>query len=438
MGMLEAAFLIMEHVPCTRTLLELVIDKGRDEFLLPVAPILRNLHDAGLFHRDLHGGNILVQPDTDRYYVIDLHACRQVRRMSQYRRLWSLAVFFYSFGRCLTPETRERFLDLYDRGENRIGDRETKLQQLDDLQDGLYRRHMKSRTKRCLKNSGSFYRAKRNGWHIWAQRAWDVSTVLEVAGRHRALRERGGQEVLKQDRRTVLTVFDVSGTRVCVKEYRYPVLLSRLKDRLRGIKAKKGWVTGNGLTVRGIDAIRPVALLQRSTWGLPAEALLIMTSPPDYVELDRYVIATFGNEAHVQNARLERFVRAVAKFLAVLYQRRIYHGDLKTCNVMVRDCEDQWNFGLIDMDDVRLDKELTHRDVVCELVQLNTSTPLVIDARRRFRFLRDFCRVTGSRNEGDLSTKVVARCKGRQLVYVTNEGDVVKDVDWEQFCRENA
>jgi serine/threonine protein kinase len=158
-----------------------------------------------------------------------------------------------------------------------------------------------------------------------------------------------------------------------------------------------------------------------------------METPSGYVELDRYVVRSFEGSRHGR-LKTRAFLKALAGFMANLYTLRISHRDLKTCNIMVHEDRDTWDFGLVDMDDVKLDKEIRHRRLLKTLVQLNTSTPLCIDMRDRIRFLIRYLNLTKRHNVRDIIGSVVRGSRGRELVYVTPEGDVIMEVDWEKSC----
>jgi hypothetical protein len=289
---------------------------------------------------------------------------------------------------------------------------------------------MKSRTKRCLKNSGGFYVVKKDSWHIWARREWKTEALLEAIKKHGEIVAGEKDGLIKADRRTAITLFDFKKRRICVKEYRYTGMMLRFKELFRRSKARTGWLMGNGLVVRGITAITPQALLERRRRG---QAFLIMETPPGYIELDRYMVRSLKDSRHGR-LKARAFLKAFAGFMAGLYNLRISHRDLKTCNIMVHETRDTWDFGLVDMDDIQLDKKVSHPKILKTLVQLNTSTPLFIDMRERIRFLIRYLNSIKKHNVRDMVRSVIKGSRGRELVYVTPEGDVIMDVDWEQSC----
>jgi tRNA A-37 threonylcarbamoyl transferase component Bud32 len=431
---LHDAFLITQAISPSKPLIELIPGGKQKTLLSRTARLIRGAHEAGLFHQDLHAGNILVGSAKKQLYVIDLHRSRFVKSLSKERRLWNLAQFFYSLKGRLSPEEKEAFLQQYDKEKDTFHDGFAEgLRKIDRLEERIYRRHMKSRTKRCLKNSGGFYVVKKDGWRIWARREWEPEELIAAIQEHKNILVDGKESLIKDDHRTAITLFDFMKKRVCIKEYRYEGILQRFKEIFRRSKAHTGWLMGNGLVVRGITGVNPQALLERIRRGLRREAFLIMETPPGYVELDRYMVRSFEDSLHGR-LKTRAFLKALAGFMATLYALRIFHRDLKTCNIMVREERDTWDFCLVDMDDVQLDKVIKHKKILKTLVQLNTSTPLCIAMRDRIRFLVRYLKPTKRHTVQDIVRSVIRGSRGRELVYVTPEGDVIMDVDWEKSC----
>ncbi len=430
---LQDALLITQAISPSYPLIELISQGGHEGIFFQAARLLSQTHKAGLLHQDLHAGNILVGMAEKKLYLIDLHRSRFVRSVSRRRSIWNLAQFFYSLQASLSPEGKKAFLQQYDDEEDIFkGTLEQGLKEIARQEASLHRRHMKSRTKRCLKESGGFYVAKEDGWHIWGRRGWKPQGLLKIVTKHRDIVAKGKEGLVKADRRSAITLFHYKETRLCVKEYRYPGPWQPGKELFRRSKGRKGWLMGNGLVVRGIGGIIPQALLERREGGLLKEAFLIMETPAGYVELDRYLVKTF--EAQKNDAQREAFLDALAGFMAHLYLQGIIHRDLKTCNIMVREGEGTWHFALVDMDDVRLDKKIDLRRLLKGLIQLHTSTPLFMEMSERIKFLRRYLQLIGRDDIQEITRKVIQGSRGRQLVYVAPDGDVIMDVDWQGLC----
>jgi tRNA A-37 threonylcarbamoyl transferase component Bud32 len=431
--LLQDALLITQAIVPSAPLIELIPAGGHKELFFQAAALLSEAHEAGLFHQDLHTGNILVGMADKKLYLIDLHRSRFLGSVSRRRRIWNLAQFFYSLQAWLSPDDKMAFLQQYDEEQDILKGRlEQGLKEIERQEQRIHRRHMRSRTKRCLKQSGGFSLAKEDGWQIWGRRGWKPQGLLKIVTRHRAIVDKGKEGLIKSDCRTAITLFNYKETRLCVKEYRYPGPWQSWKELFRRSKGRKGWLMGNGLVVRGIGGIIPQALLERRERGLLKEAFLIMETPPGYVELDRYWVMAFA--AQREDTRREAFLDAFAGFMAHLFLQGIIHRDLKTCNIMVQEGQDTWHFGLVDMDDVRLDKKIDRRRFLKELVQLHTSTPLFIEMSDRMRFLTRYLRLIGRDDIREITREVIKGSRGRQLVYVAPDGDVIMDVDWQGLC----
>jgi tRNA A-37 threonylcarbamoyl transferase component Bud32 len=149
------------------------------------------------------------------------------------------------------------------------------------------------------------------------------------------------------------------------------------------------------------------------------------------------MVKTFGSTHHKGTPK-DPFIKSLAHFMADLYLRNIIHTDLKTCNIMVQEGEDTWDFGLVDMDDIRLDKKIRDKGLLKELIQLHTSTPLFIEMDDRIRFLTQYLRLIGRDDIRDIVQRVIKGSRGKRLVYVAPEGDRMMDVDWEELCRSSG
>jgi hypothetical protein len=68
---------------------------------------------------------------------------------------------------------------------------------------------------------------------------------------------------------------------------------------------------------------------------------------------------------------------------------------------------------------------------------MNTSTPLFIDKRDRIRFLVRYLKLIGKYKARDILQNVIRGSRGRELVYVSPEGDAIMDVDWEKVCADD-
>jgi tRNA A-37 threonylcarbamoyl transferase component Bud32 len=411
---LRDALFITQAISPSVPLLEVLGEKGYEDHLFRAALLIKQIHEAGFFHQDLHAGNILVNSNDEELYLIDLHRSRSMRRISERRQLWNLAQFYYSVRGWLTSRMKEEFLRHYynNKGDMSKQDIAGIVRRIGSIEDRIHQRHMQSRTKRCLKNSGGFYLAKKDGWRIWARRGWKTEELLDAVQEHKDRVGKGKEGLIKEDRRTAITLFDFMKKRICVKEYRSEGVLSRCKELFRRSKAWKGWLMGNGLEVRGIAGITPLALVERRRWGLRQGAFLLMESPPGYRELRSYIKGIFA-DPHFHTKKRNAFIKALAVFMAGLYNLNIAHRDLKISNILVRENGDGWYFALTDWEDIKLDKEISEKRLIKGLVQMNTSAPLYIRLQDRLRFLKAYFALIERAETGAVSREVVKESEKR-------------------------
>ncbi len=392
-GILREAFFVAEAVVPSKALMELPREKISVTYLEKAAALLRKVHRAGIFHKDLHAGNILVDEEDGELFLIDLHRSSFSRSVPERKRLWNIAQLFLSLQGKISLEEKGHFLRIYDEDQDMIkGDHGEALRKIEKMERKIWYRHMKSRTKRCLKNSTGFYTLRGDGWKVWARREWEVGDLFEILKAHEAIMRGEAGGLIKRDRRTAISSVDFRGKRIYVKEFIYPNLKERLKDTFRGVKGLKAWIGGNGLLVRGVD-VGPVAFLLQRRALLPSKAFLFMSADEGYKDLKEMISSAEGSLPK------RKFLEELADFIAFLFERGIVHKDLKARNILVAERGGGWRFSLTDWEDVRFRKRASRRDVIRALVQLNTSIPLsLMGWRDRVYFLGKFLDSLG---EGD-------------------------------------
>ncbi|NLW49879.1 MAG: hypothetical protein GXY85_03425 [Candidatus Brocadiaceae bacterium] len=382
-----------------------------DELVAELADITVRLARAGLYHDDYHTGNLLIRPAAppgERLFVVDQHSIHR-RRPTPRRMLDMLSMLTRSSG--LPGASAEDARPLLRAVVHRwTGQSEPPEGLVDGWAGGLsriqrrqHRTHMRSRTRRCLKESSLFTTDRADGFGIHRRRDFDLQAVLDAVRRHgEAVRgARPDARVQRTGRRTEVTIvpgdrvppFDVSRPAapelrrqgpVCVKSFRRDSLGERLKDagRLRG-RARAMWVAARGFAVRGIPSVRPLALL---------ESRYALSGAPDYVvmeapDADGTLCELAASEALDAAAR-RRLSEAVAGLLNRLADEEVYHRDTKPTNVLVRREGNGFRLWLVDLDRVRFDRPLTHGLWVKCLARLNAGIPGRVGLLDRMRCLR--------------------------------------------------
>ena len=137
-------------------------------------------------------------------------------------------------------------------------------------------------------------------------------------------------------------------------------------------------------------------------------------------EMDRYILKGFKDF----NAKM-LFIRNFAQWLSSLHQKRIYHRDMKTCNILVSENRETWNFHLLDLEDILLDEKVNEKKLFKNLLQLNTSTPNLMTRTDRLRFFRAYQEQHPIiRNEKEFLFRLIRKSRERGIVFVSPHGVV--------------
>ncbi len=362
-----------------------------------VARLAAAIHNAGIFYRDLHAGNILIKTAGDRGYqlfLIDLHRAWRPVVLLQWMRLRDVAQLWNSLP-ALTAE-RELFIEEYLRASaRRQGSAAAFSRKLETIARRLERRRINSRSKRCLVNSTAFEVHKTMREDYFGRRDVGRQTVEKLLQQVRGPGENRSR-VLKQSEQAILTTHEPGGALprpVCVKHYVYRGIKYAVKSALVASRARKSWVAGHKLLVRGIATPLPLALVERKCGPFIYESFLITEWLADAVPLNDYVLNQHGRwEAHETR---RRFIQALAETVRALHEKGIYHADLKSTNILVRaEGAAAWRFYFIDLERVRCKRRLRFRERANNLAQINASVARCMSVKDRLQFFRFYAKDT--------------------------------------------
>ncbi len=393
----------------------------RHDLLDGLARLVREFHDRGFRHHDLHGGNLLVtgEPGESRIHFIDLHTVKIGGAVAAATRRRNLAKLMLS----LTTGTREgdflRFLTAYEGSEPSIGGAAAALESIAPRIEALERRRVISRTKRCRRRSSSFDLARRGPYRVIRRREVDVDRLLELLPAHDASMAAGGPAVLKDSHRSAISRQAIGDRPVVVKETRCRGKVDALKNLFRPARGLASWVNGNGLNVRKARAATPLAVIAERCGPLTCRTWLVMEDLVDWTRLDLFALARYAGPLDAERREEKRrLVRAFGGFVANLHRREIYHGDLKAVNAFVRlDEAGEPEFRLVDYDRVTFDRPVNRRRRIKNLAQIAASVAVLVTKTDRLRFFRAYAFDDDAReNEKEYNRGVVADCAKKIVV----------------------
>ncbi len=289
-----------------------------------VLALTRRMHDAGMFHGDLHVGNLMLSGG--RLWLLDLQRSRFLPRVPRFLRRWDLGFLAYSLGEPLPPQLA---------GARRARDRRAQ-------------RHWRSRTKRCCKESSGFTAWKLDGKRGFRARAVEPGTLADAVEQARA------RAPFKDGHNGTL--------------WRHDGWVVKRHRSTR--EARRAWIGGHGLEMRGIPTGRAV--------GWAGRWLVMHDAGPTLIDRVEHDLSD------VPDAQRRELAEALGDLLARLHRRGIYHADLKANNVA-------WTPGtgprLIDYGRVSFGRGVARRRRVKNLAQLNAALPDSVDGALRERAL---------------------------------------------------
>jgi len=294
-------------------------------------------HRCGLVHGDLHLGNLLV--DGDQIVFLDLQRARLLPWVPPFVRRLELGYLAYSLGEPLPTE----------------------LAGVRFWRDRRARTHWRSRTRRCVKESGAF-----TAFHFAGERGFRRRDADEAA-LHGALGRLECAHVLK----------DAPNGRL----FRSGAWV--LKQHASAGAARRAWLGGNGLEARGFATGRALAWTGR--W-------LVMEDCG--APLDAWVESDFSR---ADAAAHDELAARLGSLLATLHRRGVYHADLKANNIV-------WSPGhapqLLDYARVRFGARVSRRRRVKNLAQLNAALPDQVPAALREAALARYLAESGYGDDG--------------------------------------
>lgn len=419
-GLVRESYYLSEAIGAGVSFIDEVAKAKEPRSIGELAKAVRSFQDAGLFHQDLHGGNFLWEGDS--LFLTDLHSTKIMGSVSMGRRLWNLAHLFHSLRTTWGESEQLQFLDRYFDGIEGGKKREILFERIYPSMDRLLRKQWRSRTKRCLKESGEFTVQKERVARYFRRRDFSMDRLKKILERHQDLVRERPSCLVKNSPEVRVSLLEDEGERISLKQFCYPRFGGRVKEYFRRSKGLKAWVAANGLRARGIPTLKPLAFVERKNWMEWRESFLFMEAPAGDLEMDRYILNGF---AGLKRKRF--FIKTFARWLDGLHRTSVYHKDMKTCNILVSEKDETWDFHLLDFEDIRMDEKVNRKRLFRNFLQLNTSTPRIITRVDRFRFFKEYLRLSPVvKDEKTFLRGLADESRRRGLVYVSSHGVVAE------------
>jgi tRNA A-37 threonylcarbamoyl transferase component Bud32 len=393
-----------------------VVRRRKGRLIAGLAELISRAHAGGLFHHDLHVGNILIFPHngTVTAAMIDLHNARLSKGLCLSGVRSNLVQLNQWFGRHASRTERLRFLKLYCRqlrersairagsgAAERYGYRSLARYVLKVSRRYAARLHAK-RDRRILKQNKYFSMVGLSGG--WSGRiALDVKhgrpyehalhdlpdkqgwrgmiadpPALLAGEAVRVLKSSASRRVVQVDLK-----FGESSWAVVAKHERRGTVLQRLLARFGRNALRQEFVTGWKCLHRELPVALPLAILSREgSWR--QESILLVEYIPDSRDLDTFTKLHLPEMAAAQALRLKRRVCGeLARTLRRMWVCNLAHRDLKAANIRLQipqgDIE-KVRIVLVDVDGIRRPAWGLRKALLRSLARLDASfagTPVV-------------------------------------------------------------
>lgn len=398
--------------------------RKRQRLARDLGTFLARLHAAGVAHRDLHVGNILVRAEPSgrpRFYLVDLYDVRVGAPLSWRARRDNLTVFNRWFALRTSRTDRLRFWRAYCRAQE--GQREKADGQRAEgppfrplWTQGLglwtsYRERaleVEARTgesnrafwvhrdKRCLHNNRHYRRVRSTAASGHAVRDLDGEALRTLLADPDQPFRRPDAVWLKGSPSSSVVEFDLTWAgqtrRVVYKRFRVVARTDPLTALVRPTPALRSWVSGHGLRERLLPTPRPLAVFHRRRFGLAYEGYLLAEKVADARDLVRWVDDLARRPAAEARGLLRAQIDAVARLVRDLHHRRLSHRDLKAANILVQGADDVGRLWLIDLVGVRRHRHLGRQRRARDVARLHASflARPAVSRTDKLRFLRTY------------------------------------------------
>lgn len=379
--------------------------RARRQVAEALARFCAALHQAGIYHDDLHLGNVLVRSSpcgagssTVELYLIDLPRVRIGRPLSWRQSSRNLVMLNADWGRNVSRSERWRFWLAYlaARPELALHDPRALVAELVARTRRYALRLARRRDKRVLATNRDFVRLCTPHGTLWAVRDLPPKLGLALLSSPSHWLRHWLHRPAKLSRRSVVVQASLplgEGERdVAFKRYRASSLGRWLLGLVRESRARRAWRMGHALLARGIATPRPLAAIEPRGARLRGESYLATEWLPGAINLHEYL----WQLAPLPPADRQRQVRTLAASLGSLLARlhwwNISHVDLKACNVLVVDWQGELHAALVDVESARFHRRLSFARRARDLARLAASLQAHpwITRSDRLRFLRAY------------------------------------------------
>jgi tRNA A-37 threonylcarbamoyl transferase component Bud32 len=311
---------------------------------------MARLHRAGIVHRDLHPGNLLIrfpQEHEPDLVLIDLHTARftlEAERSLPWPACRDNLVILNRWFMLRAERTdRLRFWNAYEE-ERSAAEGSLAHRVIEARARDMERRTLRSNLAfwyhhdaRCRGKNRYFQKLKTEICRGHAVTDLPLSALAPLLADPDAPFRQPDPSVtvLKDSDTSSVVEFDLASKRVIYKRFNASSWTARWAALLRLTPALRSYVLGHGMRLRCLPTPRPLAVWHRVHHGLKSEGYLLTEKVPNAVDLSDYLARVAELPAAQRREQLRRLIEQVGRLIHTLHARHLSHRDLKAANLLV-------------------------------------------------------------------------------------------------------
>ncbi|NLF30007.1 MAG: phosphotransferase [Planctomycetes bacterium] len=372
------------------------------------ARLIGAMHAAGVVHRDLHTGNILLD-DGGRPVLADLHSAARRRRLPRLARAKNLAQLAYDRFHATTRTDRLRFLKAYLQAAGAAGTLRGWARLVGGLTESHARRLLADRDRRSGRTNRYFAALRLgDGWRgrvvLASKRRPPFSRAAAanftakdwraVLARPEALLDGDGVQPVKVSRSVTLVrrrlAIGPHSVDVYIKRQAPRRAVKALAGLLRPSRAMQAFRLGHALLARRLPTALPLAALEQRRGRRLRASILITEAVDPGVTVRQYA----GRLGAMPHRRRWAWAERLARLVRDLHNAGFSHRDLKDTNLLVAGTGPDEDLVLIDLDGLRRHRRVPWGRRLQGLMRINTATAPYAAVTRtdRLRALRTYLR----------------------------------------------
>ena len=308
-----------------------------------MAEFFADLHQKGFYYSDLHPANLIIKPN-GRPALIDVQEIFFLKKIPRWLRSYNLGKLYFSLKSRLHQGWFEEFLQTYNaKFRNDIN-----YYQVRKASEIHYQKHLKSRTKRCLKNSSEFEVLKGKGQKIFKRKDFECEEkdILDAIKNGINLKE---NKV-------------IAYKNICIKIHE--------KGRFHKDRCFDSWVNSRALHVRGIEVPRALGYFKFKN-----KSYFISDYLKGGIPLYKYLPTI------IEQKDKRKIIKQLALWIRKIHHHQIWQKDFNSTNVLCFNNQ----FILLDLDNIKYEN-LAEEKKIYNLGQINASVADTIKIKDRIRF----------------------------------------------------